>query len=283
MKRSNLVIVRAGDTSLHPEWLSTAGTDGRSWDIVVNYFGDDPDKYRVSDVVRIDSKGPKWPALADLIRTHADLVEAYERIWLPDDDLRCSCNDINRLFEIFEREKLDLAQPSLRHDSYIAHMSTLHNSSFRFRLTNFVEVMAPCFTRNSLRTLLPTFTENLSGWGLDYVWARLLGAGSRVAIIDDIQILHTRPIGAANYGALKARGTTAWDEMHRLLDKYGVAKRGVIIREGIMRSSGRAIPRGPWLLFYYGVGLVPAVNQFKTGKVAFMRGWLSAIKHQLLN
>ena len=150
MKRQNLVIVRAGDTSLHPGWLEGPGAEARTWDIIVNYFGNDPDKYRVGDVVRIDSKGPKWPALYELIRDHAELIGGYERVWLPDDDLRCACGDVNRLFEIFEREKLELAQPSLRPESYVSHMVTVHNPRFHLHYTNFIEVMAPCFTRDSL-------------------------------------------------------------------------------------------------------------------------------------
>ena len=65
-KRRNLVIVRAGDASLHEQWL--AGDGERNWDLIVNYFGDDPARYRNEDVRRIDSKGPKWPALHDLIQ-----------------------------------------------------------------------------------------------------------------------------------------------------------------------------------------------------------------------
>ena len=283
MKRKNLVIVRAGDSSLHPEWLQGPGAEARTWDIIVNYFGDDPDKYRSGDAVRIDSKGPKWPALSALIQANAPLIADYERVWLPDDDLRCQCDDVNRLFEIFEREKLDLAQPSLRHESYVAHMAVLHNGSFRLRYTNFVEVMAPCFTAAALTKLLPTFDENLSGWGLDYVWPMLLGPEANVAIIDDVQILHTRPIGAANYGALKERGITAWDEMNELLARHGVKKRGVVIHRAITGGSGKTIPRGAGLLLRYGVGLVPAASRFKAGRPAFLLGWLSAIKHQLLN
>jgi hypothetical protein len=283
VKRRNLVIVRAGDTSLHPEWLSGPGAGARNWDVLVNYFGDDPDKFRSGDAIRIDSKGPKWPSLHALIQANAGLIASYQRVWLPDDDLRCNCDDVNRLFEIFEREKLDLAQPSLRHQSYVSHMVTLHNGSFQLRYTNFIEVMAPCFTQESLKTLLPTFNANLSGWGLDYIWPRLLGSASRVAIIDDIQVLHTRPVGAANYDAMKAQGITAWDEMNHLLDKYNVTKRRIVISEAIATRSGRRISRGPGLLLRYGAGLVPAGLHFKGGILAFMRGWLSAMKHQLLN
>jgi hypothetical protein len=162
-------------------------------------------------------------------------------------------------------------------------MATLHNRSFRLRYTNFIEVMAPCFSAKALAKLLPTFDENLSGWGLDYVWPMLLGSQANVAIIDDVQILHTRPIGAANYGALKERGITAWDEMNELLARRGVTKRGVVIYRAIAGGSGKAIPRGPELLLRYGAGLVPAAARFKAGRPAFVRGWLSAMKHQLLN
>ncbi len=54
-RRKYLVIVRAGDKSLHPAWL--AGEGDRTWDLVVNYFGADPEIYREPGVIRIDSKG----------------------------------------------------------------------------------------------------------------------------------------------------------------------------------------------------------------------------------
>ena len=64
--RRNLVIVRAGDSSLHPRWLAGAN---RNWDLLVNYFGDDPLLHRRDDVIRLDSKGPKYPALRVLLAT----------------------------------------------------------------------------------------------------------------------------------------------------------------------------------------------------------------------
>ena len=284
MRRQNLVIVRAGDGSLHPEWLAGEGSESRNWDIIVNYFGNDPDKYRGGDVVRIDSKGPKWPALYELIRNNTELIGGYARVWLPDDDLRCVCSDVNRLFEIFETEKLELAQPSLRPNSYVSHMVTLHNPRFHLRYTNFIEVMAPLFTRDSLEKLLPTFNDGMSGWGLDYAWPQLLGpGGSRVAIIDDVQVLHTRPVGAANYGALKAKGISAWDENDVALRKYGITRRAIVISRAKIRGTNREISRGALLLWLYSIGLLSAGPNFQAGFGGFLHGWLSAIKHQLLN
>src|SRR2546421_13104875 len=62
MTRPNLVIVRAGDHSLHPRWFDGKGDD-RQWDLMVSYFGDNPVKHRDGDWPRMDIKGPKWPAL----------------------------------------------------------------------------------------------------------------------------------------------------------------------------------------------------------------------------
>jgi hypothetical protein len=144
--------------------------------------------------------------------------------------------------------------------------------------------MAPCFTRDSLEKLLPTFNNSMSGWGIDYAWSRLLGpAGDRVAVIDDVQVLHTRPVGSANYGALKAKGVTAWDEMDANLRKYGIAKRGVVIHRAKIRGANTEIPRSGRLLWLYSIGLLSAGPHFKAGFGGFVHGWLSAIKHQLRN
>jgi hypothetical protein len=73
----NLVIVRAGDTSLHPDWLKGQ----RNWGIVVGYYGNDPARYKSPGVTRIDGKGPKWAGLYDLLAANPDLVSQYDYIW----------------------------------------------------------------------------------------------------------------------------------------------------------------------------------------------------------
>lgn len=210
--RRNLVIVRAGERSLHPGWLS--GEGARSWDIVVNYYGDDPELYRRDDVTRIDSKGPKWPALQALLRENPGFLRDYEHIWLPDDDLETSKEEINRLFEIFAARDLQVAQPSLAWGSYFGHLTTLHNRSFVLRYTNYVEVMAPCFTAGVLEKAVPLFNQNLSGWGLDFVWPKLVDKPmGQIAIIDEVKVRHTRPVGGPNYKMLRERGVSPWDEL----------------------------------------------------------------------
>jgi hypothetical protein len=238
--RRNLVIVRAGNSSLHPEWLK--GEAPRNWDLVINYFGDDPDKYREPDVVRIDSKGPKWPALHDLIQAHSEFMTNYDYIWLPDDDLLASKADINRLFELMQSYRLEVAQPALTWNSYYSHITTLRNNLTRIRYTNYVEVMAPCFGAAILRKALPLFNSNLSGWGLDYVWSRLADDPlNGIAIIDEVTVRHTRPVGGPNYKMLRETGVSPWDEMRKLCRAHGLDEEPVLITHKAIRHDGSVV------------------------------------------
>jgi hypothetical protein len=218
--RQNLVIVRAGDQSLHPGWLE--GPEERSWDLLVSYYCDDPERHRTDDVRRIDAKGLKWPALHALIGERGDLLEGYAHVWLPDDDLACDKAGINRLFRTCHQYALELAQPALSLDSYATHLITVRNRSFRLRFTSFVEIMAPCFSAAFLRRCHPSFGENLSGWGLDYLWPAWASDASKIAIIDSVIIRHTRPIGGPSYDLLARQGASAQDEILALLLKYQV-------------------------------------------------------------
>jgi hypothetical protein len=81
----------------------------------------------------------------------------------------------------------------------------LQNTNFKYRETNFVEVMIPCFNQVAFLKILPTLSENISGWGLDHLWPKLLGNTAKVGIIDEVSIFHTRPIGVAGSGMGKTR------------------------------------------------------------------------------
>jgi hypothetical protein len=239
MSRRFLVVVRAGDGSLHPSWLESAAS--RGWDLVVNYYGDDPTRYPATGdgIIRIDSKGPKWPALAKLIAATRDAWNAYDYVWLPDDDLATTAADIDRMFELSAALELDLAQPSLSWDSYFSIPLTLHNRAYRVRFTSFVEPMAPLFSRRLLERALPTFSESISGWGLDYVWPRLLANPLRqCAILDRIQVRHTRPVGGPNYAFNRTAGVEPRKEMFDLLRRHGMAQ-PVQLNYGGIDAEGR--------------------------------------------
>lgn len=196
----NLVVVRCGNSSLHEQWL---GQD-RNFDIVLSYYGDSC-PYDLEQVKFLHPfKGSKWEGLADFFQNYPEIWRDYEFIWLPDDDIATNVNDINYFFKLAEQQQFMLCQPALTWDSYFSWPITLQNKSFQWRFVNFVEVMIPCFSINAFKKILPTFNENKSGWGLEFLWMRILAeenkSDNKVAVVDAVAMHHTRPVGSAGSG-----------------------------------------------------------------------------------
>lgn len=231
--RRNLVIVRAGDNSLHTAWL--VEEPARNWDIIVSYYGDDPNLYRDKGQRRIDEKGPKWPPLHRLVGTLKNEITAYDYVWFPDDDLVCDAASINRFFDICHEFSLELCQPSLTLDSIAGHIITLTNKSFRLRYTNFVEIMAPCFSKAFLEKCWPSFTRNTSGWGLDFLWPTWASDPSKIAVIDEVSVRHTRARGKL-YTVLHQQGKTPEQDMAELIAAENLSMTKVT-RGGISKNG----------------------------------------------
>lgn len=198
-RRPYLVVVRAGERSLHTRWLRNIAPEDRNWDLCVSWYGaeaafppDDGFEHHVfQPVVR------KFPALYALLHENSPLW-AYDYIALPDDDLMLTWRDWNQMFAVCRAYGLDLAQPALSPEGHVTHDITARDRRHTLRFTSFVEVMTPVFSRAALRLCAPTFKNAVAGFGLDNVWPKLLGgsgARDRIAIIDSINAVHTRPVG----------------------------------------------------------------------------------------
>lgn len=267
----NLVIVRAGNSSLHEHWM--AGPEERNWDLVVSYFGNDPDLYRRDDVVRIDSKGAKWTSLYDFVCRWRPAIMQYDYIWLPDDDLAADTKTINRMFDLCADFKLELAQPALTLDSYYTHPITLQNDAFMLRYTNFVEIMAPVFSRAFFPLCADTFKENLSGFGLDLLWPTWLGGGNKAGILDACTVRHTRPLGGPNHAAVCATGMTPRMELAVMVKKYFLIDLGHKILGAVDRQGRRlcfAECDGIDLIQKLILGCLPAMAEEKFAIIGMM-------------
>jgi hypothetical protein len=217
--RTNLVLARVGQNSLHPRWLD--GSSARNWDLrLVPYQPVDvhPELgWHVGDVV----PGPKWTGLRHALNAW-DGWRDYDYIWLPDDDILAAQETINQMFEVARAMDLTLFGPALDERSYYAHFSTMRNARFHGRWVGFVEIMVPGFRRSALEELL--FTLDLGetgwGWGLDSVWPKLLDYAN-VGIIDGLPVQHTRPVGEMRDAELRRRVLA---ESDRLLDTFECAQ-----------------------------------------------------------
>jgi hypothetical protein len=218
-EKRNLVICRAGPHSLHRRWMGDPAS--RTYDVWLDAY-DDGARWE-SDPVRYstDSNTTKWPRIRRLLKDRSAAVARYEAVWCPDDDLDFDSYTAERLFARFRALRLDLAQPSLTKGSFFSFYTTLRHRTFVARFTNYVEVMAPMFSRRALEICSPTFDRSVAGWGLDMIWPSLLGnPRDKVAVIDAVSVTHTRQVASGNW--VKSLVVPPREEMAELLRLYGI-------------------------------------------------------------
>jgi hypothetical protein len=213
-----LIISPVGDESLHPEWVK----EKANFDLVLIYYGDNElvaeSNIKYTPYVYA-AKGEKYHLIKSFIKSNIKFISNYTHIWIPDNDVLISTEDINKLFETATQYQLSICQPSM--NGYISHEITKPISNSILRYTNFVEVLAPLFDLESLLKIYKTFDLNYSSWGYDYLWSYLLDyPKDKIAIIDDIVMTHTKPVGQ-NYSRFPV---TPWEEMNELLYSYRIKK-----------------------------------------------------------
>ena len=221
--KNNLVILRAGNQTIHRSWEKLNPPDQRNWDIIVSYYGDGVFERTFEDGL-VRQRKWKWSAIYDLI-VETGIIEKYDRFFFPDDDIMTTWRDINALFDIVQDYELAVAQPALTRNSPHSYPMTLKTDKLILRYTNFVELMMPCFSRDALRQCVGTFEGAVTGWGLDWIWHKVLGEPkNKMAIIDAIAMQHTRPpeLGDA-YKEMDGIKPDPQAELARNLARYGMS------------------------------------------------------------
>lgn len=234
----NLVIVRAGDKSLHRGW--GADDPNCEFDLIVSYFGSDPSAFRLPLENRVDYKGGKWDGIHALLSQQPELLDRYQYVWLPDDDLEADRATIEAMFANMRRLGLHIGQPSLTLDSYYSHLPFLHCRSFEFRLVDTIEIMAPCLRADVAAKMLPLFKHSMSGFGLDLLWTRLAEENRGTsAVFDALPVRHTRPVGAHLKTAMLESGRTPDKEYRQLASQYGFGELFPLSYEAVDRKGRR--------------------------------------------
>lgn len=219
--RDYLVFVRAGASSLHPDLL--ADDPDRNWDCCVNLWADDPPREGDIRPEYIETGGlNKFLGFQEVFaRCLADKPYAY--ILMLDDDLRFKPGDISRFFTLCDRNDLQLAQPAIARGSHANHLLNIENPACKVRRVNFIEVMAPCFSRATLLRLLPTFSLTHCTWGIDYAWAAMMKDEPGLAIIDAVVMQHTKPMdvtGGPFYRKLQSIGIDPMEELKSVHESF---------------------------------------------------------------
>jgi hypothetical protein len=218
--RHHLIIVRAGDESLHRLWLR--GAD-RQFDVMVSYYGATPGGQRQRADYYHALPGPRWPGHHALLGSMWDVIHRYDHVAFVCDDIDAYAGTWNELFHWCAWYELDLAQPAIL--GHVGIDITRPRAECMLRYTNFVEVMTPVFSRRALERVRDTFSESVSGWGLSALWSqRLPYPAFKQAIVDRVRVTHTTPL---RQGALRPvldrLGIDPPAEREQLLARHGLA------------------------------------------------------------
>jgi hypothetical protein len=214
----NLIISPIGDRSVHQTWI--AGPEKSNFDLFLLYYGNGEDVAANDAKFYVRRKGFKWEHLHYVAEEHAEVIEQYDRIWCPDDDIACDTAGVNQLFELFEQYQLQLAQPAIAKGDFSFRGLTQQRGNI-LRYSPYVEVMCPIFTREAFLKVKPTFLENRSGWGLDWIWPKQF-ARHEMAIIDKVGIHHTGPLGKGeHYKNLAKLGIDPYRDFSETVARHG--------------------------------------------------------------
>ena len=167
--------------------------DNNKKTFIINY---DPKNLYVTDnaMFRI---GQKWENILWFLK-NTNEWKKYNYLWFPDEDLRTTVSDIDAFCNLVIKNKLELCQPSLVKNNYVAHQSLIcKNSTIPIRKNNFIEVQMPCFNKSFINKYLIKFLEEnknmiSSAWGIDLWWSSYFK--NKLYVIDAIQIEHTKSI-----------------------------------------------------------------------------------------
>lgn len=221
--RRNLIVVRAGDRSLHRRWLDDSRK--RGFDLLVSYFGAIEGRHAKGADHYHAMTGPRWPAHDWLWRHRRDLFDAYDHVAFVCDDVDASTRDWNRAFDYCSYFGLDLAQPSIL--GYVSEPVTLPVEGTLLRYTDWVEEMCAIFSRRALALCGETFRESVSGWSLGRLWAaRLPYPAYRMAVLDRVRVTHTNPGGVGTLRPVLNRlGVDPVRESDAMLERFGISLR----------------------------------------------------------
>jgi hypothetical protein len=206
--------------------------------------------------------GPKWSLMSYALHSLKNIIYDFDYIWMPDDDLKFIMGSVVDLVSTMAKYNLELAQPSFI-DKNLQYPIFKNIPGAEMHRTNFVEIQAPCFSKNALKKLQKTFDREdvKTGWGLDFVWFSILSdllkdpltgtlKGSltgNLGCIDMLVMEHTRPAQHKKIGYQGLLNVDPMKEYRRTMSLYKVKRYGPKILEVIM--SDPFVMKKKWINF----------------------------------
>jgi hypothetical protein len=186
------VIVANGNNDLFESYIPKSYNN---YDLKVIFYNIDGfDKYK--NDTRFDSyyiKGKKFDIIKHLIKNAPDIKE-YKYTMCLDDDMLIHRNSVDKYFDLCNQYNAIIAHPAVgRLNNNMPYLQA--NQYTKYRVLNHCELMAVTFSKYALNVLYKTFDVNNSGYGYPELWKKLINEQNIYMLIDDVEVLHTRPFG----------------------------------------------------------------------------------------
>jgi len=216
----------------------------REFDIVA--YGYDESMTGMGDCdVWIQREGTKYQNFYHYATNYAEELEQYDYVWVADDDMFMSAKDINRMFEMMVEYKIDLGQPSMDiNGMHYVHI-LVNDPEYILRYTNYVECSAPIFTKKSLKKIVHTFADTLTGHSWDNIISHMIykKGENNVAVFDEIKAHHGISLSRINYVSARSNHRI---EGQRILKKYNYSPELALSQRDVV---GALLPNGEWIPF----------------------------------
>lgn len=225
---------------------------GRGFDLAVRYyFQPDPhDPLLTSADYALTGGLSKFHAAQQFL-INEDLLDRYDAYMFMDGDIDFAAGDLDRLLLTSTAMGFDLSQAALTDNSHTSWHVTKASTKFICRETSFVEVMAPCFSRQALKKVIDTFGESISSYGIDFAWGRILEE-HKIGIIDTVRMRHANPIDLLHgsfYTYLRSIQVDPRAEQRLMFERYGISplerphdKAGYLLKDKERRTTLTRVP-----------------------------------------
>ena len=193
-KRSYAIFTSAGNnTSFHLTWGCI--NPSRKYDVWVVYYGDNDEIYNVYSkyVDYIEKrKGSKFQNFYYIFQKHKEKLLSYDYIFIADDDIIITPENIELMFETTKTYNLWISQPSFKHESKISWGITKNKPHLKLAYTNFVEVNTPVICTKKLEQWMEKYDPILIGWGIDLLFIQVLGIHEkqRYAVLHNVSCIN---------------------------------------------------------------------------------------------
>ncbi|CAN1838648.1 hypothetical protein LINPERHAP1_LOCUS35512 [Linum perenne] len=121
---------------------------------------------------------------------HPDIVASYDYIFIWDEDLGVEHFNAEEYIKLVKKHGLEISQPGLEPNKGLTWQMTRRRGDQEVH--NFVEIMAPVFSRAAWRCVWYMIQNDLvHGWGLDFALRRCVEpAHEKIGVVDSQWIVH---------------------------------------------------------------------------------------------